>query len=50
MTHPNLNLIDQFFAAYGQRDETGIRQVLAENVKWTFPGHHPISGTKVGID
>jgi len=24
--------------------------VLAENATWTFPGHHPLSGTKVGID
>jgi uncharacterized protein len=50
MTHPNLDLIDRFFAAYGKRDLAGLRDVLADNATWTFPGHHPLSGTKVGID
>ncbi|MBI3943740.1 MAG: nuclear transport factor 2 family protein [Chloroflexi bacterium] len=50
MPHPNLDLIDQFFAAYGQRDLHGLRQVLAEDVRWIFPGNHPLSGTKTGID
>ena len=49
-THPNLNLIDHFFDAYDKRDINRIQQVLAENVTWTFPGHNPVSGTKVGID
>ncbi len=50
MPHPNLELIDRFFAAYSNRDLAGLRQVLAENVKWIFPGRHPLSGTKTGID
>ncbi len=50
MTHPNLDLIDKFFEAYGKHDLDGIRHVLAENATWTFPGHHPLSGTKAGID
>ena len=50
MTHPNLGLINEFFEAYGNHDLNGIRQVLAENATWTFPGHHPLSGTKVGVD
>jgi ketosteroid isomerase-like protein len=50
MTHPNLDLIDRFFKAYGKHDLDGIREVVAEDVKWVFPGHHPLSGTKVGID
>jgi ketosteroid isomerase-like protein len=50
MTHTNLELIDQFFAAYGKRDREGLRRVLADTATWTFPGHHPLSGTKVGID
>jgi len=48
--HPNLNLIDQFFAAYGKRDLAGLQGILAEDATWTFPGHHPLSGTKRGID
>jgi ketosteroid isomerase-like protein len=50
MTHPNLELIDRFFAAYGQRDRAALGEVLAEDATWTFPGHHPLSGTKVSID
>ena len=50
MPHPNLDLIDRFFAAYGERDLAALRNVLAEDATWTFPGHHPLSGTKVGIE
>jgi ketosteroid isomerase-like protein len=50
MAHPNLDLIDQFFAAYGNHDISGLRAVLADDATWVFPGHHPLSGTKVGID
>lgn len=50
MTHPNLELIDRFFAAYGTGDRTGFQAVLAEHATWTFPGHHPLGGTHVGID
>ena len=50
MTHANLDLIDRFFAAYGKRDRAALRDVLAEDATWTFPGHHLLSGTKVGID
>ena len=35
--HPNLNLIDQFFAAYGKRDLAGLQGILAEDATWTFP-------------
>jgi ketosteroid isomerase-like protein len=50
MSHPNLDLIDLFFAAYGKHDLRALRDVLAENATWTFPGHHPLGGTKIGID
>lgn len=50
MTHPNLNIIDRFFDLYSRRDISGIKQVASENVKWTFPGQNPLSGTKVGIE
>lgn len=48
--HPNLELIDRFFAAYGSRDLRALRDVLDANITWTFPGHHPLSGTRSGID
>src|SRR5690242_16188063 len=49
MTHPNLTLINAFFQAYASNDAEGIRNVLAENIKWHIPGNHPLSGTKTGI-
>jgi ketosteroid isomerase-like protein len=49
MGHPNLDLIDRFFAAYSRRDHAMLRDVLAEDAIWTFPGKHPLSGT-VEID
>ncbi len=50
MSHPNLDLIDQFFAAYAQHDLNAVRQVLAADPRWTFPGRNPLSGTKAGVE
>ena len=50
MKHINLNIIDKFFDDYSKHDTNAIKQELSENVKWTFPGHNPLSGTKVGIN
>lgn len=50
MAHPNLELIDRFFAAYSNRDLPALQDILAENATWTFPGHHPLSGMKIGIE
>lgn len=45
----NLAAIQDFFAAYARKDVTAIRGVMAEDIAWTIPGHHPLSGTKRGI-
>lgn len=50
MTHPNQDLIDRFFQAYGQRDMEALKQVVAEDVRWVFPGQNPFSGTKQGLE
>lgn len=47
---PKLTAIERFFAAYAVRDLATIASVLDENVAWTIPGHHPLSGTKHGRD
>jgi ketosteroid isomerase-like protein len=46
MAHPNLDLINHFFEAYGKRDHGGLSRVLADNVKWTALGQHPLSGVR----
>jgi len=50
LSHPNQDIIDRFFSAYSKRDFTGIRKVMSPDVTWTFPGRHPLAGTKKGID
>jgi len=49
MSQANLETIHKFFEYYGKSDMAGIRQVLAENVRWIFPGRNPMSGTRMGI-
>ncbi|MDT0607731.1 nuclear transport factor 2 family protein [Croceitalea rosinachiae] len=48
--HPNIILINDFFAAYSNNDLEGIRKVVSEDIKWHIPGEHPLSGTKIGIE
>lgn len=48
--HKNLKIINKFFEAYSKYDLDTIRQILAEDIKWTIPGHHPLSGTKVSAE
>lgn len=46
---PKLAAIERFFVAYAQRDLDTIATVLAHDVEWTIPGHHPLAGTKRGV-
>jgi len=48
-TDPKIDAIKAFFAAYAKHDLDGIASVLDEDVAWTIPGRHPLSGTKHGI-
>jgi uncharacterized protein len=47
---PKLEAIDAFFAAYASYDLDRMRTVLADDIEWTIPGHHPLSGTKRGVE
>ena len=47
---PKIEAIDNFFAAYAAHDLARMRAVLADDVQWTIPGHHPLSGTKRGVE
>ncbi len=47
----NLELVQRFFACYGSGDlETMKREILAEDVTWIIPGHHPLAGVKKGAN
>jgi ketosteroid isomerase-like protein len=49
-TDPKIEAIARFFSAYAAGDLDGIRVVLTDDVEWTIPGHHPLAGTKRGVD
>ncbi|UJW29374.1 nuclear transport factor 2 family protein [Saccharothrix sp. AJ9571] len=49
-THPNVKLIQDYYAAYGAGDLAKLSTFFAEDIRWTIPGHHPLAGTKTGID
>ncbi len=46
----NLEKIQDFFTAYAAKNVAGIRNVMADDISWTIPGHHPLAGTKRGIE
>jgi ketosteroid isomerase-like protein len=48
--HPNVALIKRYYEAYAKSDLATIREVLAPDIVWRIPGHHPLSGTKRGPD
>lgn len=48
MSH--LQKIEALFTAYAAKNVAAVRDVMAADITWTIPGHHPLSGTKHGID
>ncbi len=49
MMNANLDRINKFFEAYGKRDIESLKEVISEDIHWTFPGNNKLSGTKTGI-
>lgn len=47
---PKIKAISDFFEAYARYDLDGMKAVLTDDITWTIPGHHPLSGTKHGVD
>ncbi|MGN9843164.1 nuclear transport factor 2 family protein [Nonomuraea sp. H19] len=48
---PNVKLIRRYYAAYAKGDLDALReQFFAADIQWTIPGHHPLAGTKKGVD
>jgi len=50
MKKTNQELVDSFFEAYIKHDKELIKQVMDENVTWSFLGQHKLAGIKNGID
>lgn len=48
MSH--LDTIQAFFTAYANQDVAAVRDVMADDIVWRIPGHHPLAGPKTGVD
>ena len=44
-----LSKIQDFFSAYAAKDVAAVSGVMAEDIVWRIPGHHPLAGDKRGI-
>lgn len=50
MKTSNQDIVDKFFDAYLKHDFTALREVMAEDVTWSFLGKHKLAGVKRGIN
>ncbi len=50
MTHPNIAKVQAFFQAYADKDVGRVSAILHPEIAWFIPGHHPLAGTKYGVD
>ncbi|MBD2058276.1 nuclear transport factor 2 family protein [Oculatella sp. FACHB-28] len=48
--HPNVVIVQRYYQAYGRSDLAAVREIFAPDITWTIPGHHPLAGTKRGVD
>jgi uncharacterized protein len=47
---PNVAIVKRYYDAYGSGDLATVRSILAPDIAWKIPGHHPLAGTKHGVD
>jgi uncharacterized protein len=45
----NLPKIKALFEAYANKNLAAVSAVMAEDIVWRIPGHHPLSSEKHGI-
>ena len=49
MSHPNADLLERTFGAFG-RDALAVARMLADDIVWRVPGTNAMSGEYVGRD
>lgn len=49
MSHPNAELLERAFSAFG-RDALAVARALADDIVWRVPGTNAMSGEYVGRD
>jgi uncharacterized protein len=47
---PRIQVIMDYYTAYGTGDLENLRPFFAEDIVWRIPGQHPLAGDKVGAD
>lgn len=47
--HPNAERVLRGFGAFVQDDLEALREVVADDVRWTIPGTSVLAGTYVGV-
>jgi len=45
----NLPKINAFFTAYAGKNVAAVEDVMADDIVWHIPGHHPLAGDKQGV-
>jgi ketosteroid isomerase-like protein len=50
VTHPNIELVQGIYAAFGAGDREAVAAGLHPDIRWHNSGHDPLSGTLVGVD
>jgi uncharacterized protein len=49
--HPNVAVVRRFYECYAHGDlDTLRKELVAPDVIWRIPGHHPLAGAKHGVD
>lgn len=48
--HPHVRLIRRYYEVYASGDPDALRPFFTPDIRWTIPGHHPLAGTKVGVE
>ncbi len=48
--HPNVELIERYYATYAQGDPEALRPFFTPDIVWRIPGHHSLSGEHRGVD
>jgi uncharacterized protein len=48
--HPNVALMRDFFAAFGNADRARLGKLMSPDLVWHFPGTSAIAGTWRGVD
>ena len=46
MEQSSKDVIARFFEAYAVRDWAALREATTDDVRWHFPGRHPLAGTR----